>query len=180
MEDFVDESIQTTIVNKHDYSNAIVGEEQFKYIINYLEGIMSNFDDMMSKEEEKNKTVKTEYQHYDFKKCYLTGFRVSLRNDKVGYKNYENIQTFKEDFNNKLLTNLEYIKIELNLSFKRGIGYDLVEYKNSFSINFKPYDIVFTRESDHNVMIMNKVEENIFNMLNQLPVANTIFCSKGA
>ena len=179
MEEYVDESILTTIVKNYDYSNAVVGKEQFQYIVNYLDSLLKNFFDILSKEEEKNKTIKQEIQHYDFKKDYDTGFRTNLRNSKVGYKSYDNIELFKSDYNNNFLENLEYVELELNLSFKRGIGYTLEKYSNKFIISFKPYNISFSRKSDHNVMLMNSVEENIKSMLDQLPTINTIFYTKG-
>jgi hypothetical protein len=179
MDEFIDESIEKTINNKYDYSNAIVGNEQFMYIVNYFENIMKNFSDILDKEEEKNSTLKYDYKHYDYKRTFSTGFKINLRNDKVGYKDYSDINVFKEDFNNKLLTNLENVSLVLDLTFQRGIGTNLPYYTNKFKVEFRPYEIVFSRESDHNVMIMNQIENNIKSMLDQLPVVNTIFCSKG-
>ena len=140
MDEFIDESIEKTINNKYDYSNAIVGNEQFMYIVNYFENIMKNFSDILDKEEEKNSTLKYDYKHYDY---------------------------------------LENVSLVLDLTFQRGIGTNLPYYTNKFKVEFRPYEIVFSRESDHNVMIMNQIENNIKSMLDQLPVVNTIFCSKG-
>lgn len=179
MEDYIDESILKTINNKYDYSTAIVGTEQFMYIVNYLENIAKNFLDMLAKEEEKNKNLKFELQHFDYKQVYGVGFKINLRNKELGYMNYKDLNVFRQDFNDKKLKNLEYVELVLDLSFKRGIGFELTDYNNKFTICFKPYEIVFTRESDHNVMLMNQLETNIKNMLDQLPLVDTIFCSKG-
>ena len=66
----------------------------------------------------------------------------------------------------------------MNIDFARGKGESLDTNENSFVISFKPYEIKFKRKSNHNDPEMNQIEESINAIMRQLPVSNTIFCTK--
>ena len=70
------------------------------------------------------------------------------------------------------------LDIKLCMDFERGKGNNYDEHENSFTIIFKPYEITFARKSNHNDPSMNKIEEQINEILKKFPVANSIFCNK--
>ena len=66
----------------------------------------------------------------------------------------------------------------MKLDYKRGNALNLVKHENEFTIQFRPYNIVFKRKSSHNESIMNNIENTTNDILKKFPVVNSIFCSK--
>ena len=70
------------------------------------------------------------------------------------------------------------MEIKLDLYYKRGKNDNLTDYENSFTIVFKPYEIIFARKSNHNEVNMNQIENNINEIMKKFPTANSVFCTK--
>ena len=64
------------------------------------------------------------------------------------------------------------------MDFRRGRESNLEEHENTFIIKFEPYDITFARKSNYNDQIMNQIEDQINQILQKFPIANSIFCNK--
>lgn len=176
--DFNDE-IEKIINNEYDYSNIVASIENISYIVQYLDSVYSWFQQLIVEDEQKNEKLKYEYQNYNYKKSFGSGFEVKIKQkgsySSISYRNYNsfNVAAGEGQFNN-----IDLLEIELNLDYKRGNNDSLKEYKNLFKISFKPYDIKFIRKSNHNEQNMNQVEENVKQMLNKFQIINTIFCIK--
>lgn len=164
--------------NEFDYSNIIPTIEGIIYLVQYCDSVYKKFLSLIEEDEKKNEQYKEEYKNYSYKKCYGNRFEVYIRTknyNNITCKDYESFKTAIDDGNLVCVNGLD---IKMDLDFKRGKGNDLVEYDNSFSIIFKPYDITFVRSSNHDEFDMNQIEDNINNILKKFNSVNTIFCTK--
>ncbi len=168
------------ISNIFDYSNIVPEIEVIKYLVQYCESIYIEFINLVNEDEEKNKKFKIEFRNYMYKKSYETRFEISIRENTESYSSI-NCKSFA-DFNNVIssghLKNVKSLIIYLDLYYKRGKEFEYDEYENSFIISFKPYEIKFTRKSNHNENTMNNIENNINSILKKFRVQNSIFCTK--
>ena len=167
------------INNEYDFSNIIPTEESVKYLVEYLNGLNDKFSQIIKEDEEKNERLKYEYRVYTYKNHFSKGLSISIFTGSVGnYIDCNDYQSFESAIKDGNLKNVSRLRIDLNLDFARGMNNSLDQHENAFSIVFKPYDITFIRKSNHNDPIMNEIEKQIINILNQFPVANSIFCNK--
>ena len=170
---------QAVVNNEYDYSNIVPTVEGISYIVRYCDEMNKQLQKLIDADEEKNKQFKLEYKEYMYSKSYGQSFEVYIKtqgySENITCKDYEHFASAVQGGN---VNNLSGLDIKLCMDFKRGKGNDLEEHENSFSITFKPYDIKFTRKSNHNDPNMNQVEQQINEMLKKFPVANSIFCSK--
>lgn len=166
------------INNEYDYSNVLPSIDYISYLVEYCDGVYRQFIKLTEEEEEKNKQFKSEYKEYNYKKNYGAKFEISVMEKSYNRIQCEDVQTFKTAIINGNLKSVLSLYIKMCIDFKRGRGNNLEEHENSFSINFKPYEITFTRTSNHNDADMNQIENNIKEILNRFPVANCIFCDK--
>ena len=113
-----------------------------------------------------------------FKKSYKQGFDIIIEQKSLDNIKCNTYSQFKDAVDGGHLKRIRSMAIKLDLSFKRGNGNMLDDYINEFIIRFRPYEIVFTRQSNHNDSSMNQIEEQIKILMNQFPVANSIFCDK--
>lgn len=113
-----------------------------------------------------------------YKKSYGQEFQVYIKEksyNNITCKDYESFASAVRDGN---LNQVNGLDIKLCMDFERGKGNNYDEHENSFTIIFKPYEITFARKSNHNDPSMNKIEEQINEILKKFPVANSIFCNK--
>ena len=88
------------------------------------------------------------------------------------------IDSFISAYKNGSLKKVNEVTITLNLYFYRGKGGQEVEHENSFVISFKPYNIKFIRQSNHEDSNMDQIEKQFDAILSEMAVANSIFCDK--
>lgn len=170
---------QTIINNEYDYSNILPTVEAVTYLVQYCDNIYKQFANKVKEDEEKNSQFKDEYKEYMYKKAYTQEFGIAI----YGVNSIRGIQcndyeTFVSAIKDGNLNRVGSLKIEACLNFDRGKQSKLEKHENEFIIYFKPYDIKFTRKSNHNDPSMNQIEEQINTILKKFPVANSIFCNK--
>ena len=172
------EDIETVINKEYDYSNAIIDENCITYIANYCESVYNQFNLLIKEDEKRNEKVKYEYQNYNYKDTYQKKYEIRIREGNYNTTYCKSYNSLFEYIQTKKLNAIESIEIELDLSYKRGKNQSYKEHNNLFKMTFKPYNIKFTRKSNHNEQIMNQVEANLNQLLSSIPTVNTIFCSK--
>jgi len=171
-------SSQAVINNEFDYSNIVPNIETISYLVQYCDQVYKQLIKLVEEDEEKNKQFKNEYKEWNYKKSYGQQFEVIVRE-----KNYNNItcrdySQFISAVNGGNLNNISSMDIKLCMDFFRGKGENTVEHENSFTMSFKPYEIVFIRKSNYNDPSMNRIEEQINLIFKQFPIGNSIFCNK--
>lgn len=168
------------VSNEFDYSNIVAEAETITYLVQYCEAVYNQLLDLMTADEEKNEKLKYEFKSYEYKKYYETKFEITIKENSASFSsiNCKNYQSFIDAINSGHLKNVKNLTIELNLSYKRGKENDLSDYENTFKIVFQPYDIKFTRKSNHKEDSMNQIENNLNEILKKFKVQNSIFCTK--
>ena len=168
---------QKDIYNEYDYSNVIPDIKVLLWIFEYMEKYNNWLINEEAKDEERNKMLKYEMQDYNYKKSYSQGYEITtrLKNNTIKYNSFSD---FKTSCYTKAISNVESVKITLDMTYKCGKASKLEEHINKFEIIFKPYDIKFIRKSNYNETIFNQIEENINKMFKECPTQNTIFCTK--
>lgn len=174
----INEDEISIINNEYDYSTVISTIDAVAYLVQYCDNIYKNFIALTDEDEKRNEQFKQEFKNYTFKKVYSDRFAVYIRNKHYNFITYKDFVSFQSAINTGNLTNVDSLEIQLKMNFERGNGNKLVEYENSFSVVFKPYDIKFTRMSNHNELKMNQIENGIRDILNKFQTVNTIFCTK--
>jgi hypothetical protein len=174
----IDENVEKIINNEYDYSNVIPVEKIVSYLVQYFDNIYNQFIKLIEEDENKNEKIKYEYQNYKYKKSFSTSFKISIQEKNFNIININNYDSYISILKSEKIKNINSLKLELILDYRTGSNDKLINHDNSFIINFKPYDIIFVRKSNHNESIMNNIENNINNIFNKFPIENTIFCSK--
>lgn len=169
---------ETVISNEYDYSNIVPTIENITYVIQYCDQIYSHFLKLIEEDENKNERLKYEFKNYNYKKSYGEGFEVKIRQKNYNTISCKNYNSFIEAVNNGQILNVDGLEIDLRLDYKRGKNDNLNNHENSFNITFKPYEIKFVRKANYKETDMEQIENNLNDMLQKFPVANTIFCSK--
>ncbi len=171
-------SPKTVINNEYDYSNVLPTAEAISYLVQYCDEMNKQLTKLVEQDEEKNKQFKPEYKEFMYKHSYGQHFEVFIR--KKSYQNLtcKDYASFKSAVDGGSLNGISSMDIKLCMDFHRGKGDNPEEHENSFLITFKPYEIKFTRKSNHNDPSMNQVEQQINAILKQFPIANCIFCNK--
>ena len=174
----IDESVVTIIDNEYDYSNCVPTVEGVSFLVKYLDSVYKNYLRLTEEDEKKNEQFKFEYKSFNYKKTYESGLEIRIKEKSFNSVTCNDWESFLSAVDKECLKGIIEVKIRLDLSFKRGKGENLSKYENSFLITFAPYDISFVRKSNHNEVVMNKIEKDIREILNKFPVMNTIFCTK--
>ena len=172
------ETKELILNNEYDYSNIVATAENIGYLVNYCEVVYKQLIYLFKEEEIKNEKLKSEFKNYLYKKSYNDRFEVTIRDRNFKSFVCKSYESYVDALKNKQVYNIESLDIELELGYKRGGEYGGETYENKFKISFKPYKIIFTRNSNHNEENMNIVETNINIILKKFEVANTIFCTK--
>lgn len=172
------EEKETMINNEFDYSNIIVAEEPITYLVQFCSQVYNNFLKLLNEEQQKNEKLKYEFQNYNYKKHFANTLEIRTMDKNYNSISYSNYDTFIEGVKNKQLRNINSLEINLNLSYKRGKNENLIDHENSFKIVFKPYEIKFSRVSNHKEENMDQIENTINQILNKFQAVNTIFCNK--
>ena len=174
----MNEEIETVVNNEYDYSNMVASGENIATIVQYCETLFNQFNSLIARDEKKNEMLKYEFKSYEYAKHFKSEFTVILKQRGLNNIICKNYNAYMDALKSGNVNNLNGLDIILDLSYKRGNSGDLKEYRNDFKIIFRPYDIRFIRKSNHNETTMNQIEDAIKFMLNQFPVANTIFFNK--
>lgn len=169
---------ETIINNQYDYSNIVPVVENITYIIQYCNQIYNNFLKLIEDDENRNERLKYEFKSYNYKKNYCEGFEIKIRQKDFNTILCKNYSSFLEAVNNGKVFNIDSLEIDLRLDYERGRNGNLNNHENSFIITFKPYEIKFLRKANYKETDMEQIENNLNDMLQKFPVANTIFCSK--
>lgn len=176
--EFIDEEVTTVINNEYDYSNIVPTQEMITYLVQYCDSVFKQFMALVYEDEKRNEQFKQEYKNYNYKKSYGESLEIYIREKSYNNITCKDFASFQSAVNDGNLKNVSDLDIKLQLDYKRGREDSLVDYENSFSILFKPYEITFARKSNHNEANMNQIETTINEILKKFPVANSIFCTK--
>lgn len=173
-----DKEIQVS--NEFDYSNIVAEVQSILYLVQYCEALYNQLLKLISVDEEKNAKLKSEFKNYEYKKTFGTKFEVLIKEKGNSFANLncKSYQTFIEAVNSGHLKRVDSLIIELDLSYKRGKEFSLIECENNFKIAFKPYDIKFIRKSNHSETYMNQIEDNINEILKKFRIQDSIFYTK--
>lgn len=164
--------------NEYDYSNVLPTVEAISYLVQYCDEMNKQLTKLVEADEEKNKQFKLEYKEFMYKKSYGQQFEVFIREKSYNNITCKDYLQFMSAVNGGNLNGISSMDIKLCMDFHRGKGNNTEEHENSFLITFKPYEIKFTRKSNHNDPNMDQIEQQIKDILKQFPVANCIFCNK--
>lgn len=176
--EYFDDNIETSINNEYDYSNMIVTVQSVDFVARLCDHFYNYFLSLVESDEAKNEKLKYEFQNYEYKKSYLDSFKIMIQNKSYNSIYCKSYDSFVDAVNKGQVKNVNCLEIELNLSYQRGTTSKFVNHENVFNITFKPYNIVFTRKSNFKEVNMDKVETSINELLEQIPVVDTIFFSK--
>ena len=127
-------------------------------------------------DEKKNEDLKYDFREYEHKSHYSAGLKIYLYSKTQ--HNLPNVQSFAELEKLHaagLLKQLTHMSIELDYSFSTGKSNELVDHRNEFKIDFRPYEILFSRSSDHDDAEANEIEEVIKRKLGDFVSYETIF-----
>lgn len=177
-ETYINEDTPNVINNEYDYSNIIATIEGITYLIQYCDNVYKQFLNLMEEDKQKNEPLKYEFQNYTYKKGYYDRLDIYIREKTYNNITCKDFESFKTAVNNGNLKNITSMEIKLDLYYKRGKNDNLTDYENSFTIVFKPYEIIFARKSNHNEVNMNQIENNINEIMKKFPTANSVFCTK--
>lgn len=173
-------SNEKVIINHEtDYSNALPTVEIITYLVKFCDNLYKQLVSLFEEDEKKNEQYKEEFKEYKYKKMYSTRFVVRIREKAFNNIECKNYEEFTSAVSNGDLKQVDKLEIILDLDYKRGRGTNLEEHNNSFVISFNPYNITFARKSNKNDSDMDQIEEQIKKVMDQLPIANSIFCDKG-
>ena len=171
------------IINpRYDYSNIIPNKEYVKVLTQYCFAVYNQLLKMFDEDQKKNERLKSEYKNFEYLKHYSTGIEISVKErakegQYIGSSyDFNDYKSFIDYIDRK--PTLTSLKIELNRSFKRGGEYKNTEYTNVFIISFEPYNIIFSRKSNHEDKNMDQIEQYIKSVLDKFSTVDTIFYSK--
>lgn len=167
------------INNEYDFSNVIADIDSVDYLVKYCDQISKYFLDLISKDEEKNKMLKYDYQNWNYKKRYSDILKIYIKQhnyvNDLECKNYDEFKSAVLDGN---LKNVNELIIKIDLSYKSGKNDNLIEHVNEFRISFKPYNIIVSRKSNFSEEFADQFEKNLLIILEKFNKVNTIFCTK--
>lgn len=167
---------------RYDYSNIIPNKEYVKVLAQYCFAVYNQLLKMFEEDQKKNERLKSEYKSFEYMKHYSTGIEIIVRErvkegqftgSSFAFKDYK---SFVDYIDRK--TGLDSLKIKLDLSFKRGGEFKNIEHINVFTISFEPYNIIFSRKSNHEDESMDQIEQYIKSVLDKFSTVDTIFYSK--
>ncbi len=188
-EEFTDIKLEETtskdekVINpRYDYSNIIPNKEYVKVLTQYCFAVYNQLLKMFDEDQKKNEKLKSEYKNFEYLKHYSTGIEINVKErakegQYIGSSfEFKDYKSFVDYIDRK--PTLTSLKIELNLSFKRGGEFKNVEHTNMFIISFEPYNIIFSRKSNHEDESMDQIEQYIKSVLDKFSTVDTIFYSK--
>lgn len=166
------------VYKEYDYSNAIPTVNDVFRLIKLCDYLNHQLALLVKEDEEKNAPFKLEFKNYMYKKSYSQKYEILIRGDSFQSIYCRDIDTFISAHKNGSLKRVNELVITLNLDFYRGKGGQEVEHDNSFLITFKPNNIKFVRQSNHEDSTMDQVEKQLDTIMSEMAVANSIFCDK--
>ena len=172
------EDVEMAINNRFDYSTIVPTAENIAYLIKYCDQVFNSFENLIIEDEEKNKRVKYELQSYNYKKSYSDRFEITIRDKTFNSFTCNKYDSFVEQINSGKVKDLYSLEIRLDMGYKTGTNTNLIEHTNEMYINFKPYEIYFTRKSNFKEYTVDQVEKNINKLLQEFPAVDTIFATK--
>lgn len=176
--EYMNKEEPSVIHNEYDYSNVVPAIENIAYLIQYLDSVYKQFLSLIEEDQKKNEQFKVEYKNYSFKRMFSERFTITIMQQSFSTITCKDFNSFQSAVDDGNLKNIRSLDIIMQLDFKRGIGNNLVDHENLYHIVFKPYEITFTRKSNHNELQMNQIEKDIKDIFSQIPIVNTIFCTK--
>ena len=174
---YIDEEKELVISNEFDYSNKLAEVEAIVYLAQYFENTYQQFLALCAEDEKKNEPLKYEFQKYNYKNSY-SRFEIYIREKSYNNITCKSLSSLIDTVKKGQLKNVSSLEIIMELNYRRGKQYELETHENTFKLIFKPYEIVFTRNSNHNESQMNQIESNINKIMEQFKTANSIFCTK--
>ena len=172
------EELETVINNEYDYSNIIATADNISHLVQYCEQLYDQLMKLIQEDEIKNEKFKYEFKNYNYNKHFGMCFEIKIRGKSYNVIECKSYNAYLEAVNSGQLKEVSSFEIDLKLNYRRGKKDNLKDYENSFKLIFKPYEIKFKRQSNHNESDINQIEIAICDILNKFPVANTIFCTK--
>ena len=169
---------EKNINNEFNYSTAIPTTKNITILVQYCEEVFNSYSQLINEDESKNEKLKYEYRTYQYGKIYSLDFKVVIYDKNFKYIECPSLKSYIEAVNNKQINNVSSLNIKLNINFKRGPNGNTKDHINEFKINFKPYEIIFTRQSNFDDTNILKIENDINEILSKFPAIDTIFCTK--
>lgn len=160
----------------YSYNNAVPMLDYVLDLCKYLDAKNNELLALNEADEKKNQDLKFEYREYEHKKAYSAGFVIYLYS-KV-QRNLPSVHSYAELEKlhaSGLLKQLMHMTIELKYTFGVGKNNEVVEHRNEFKIEFRPYDISFTRASNYDDAVANEIEEVIKRKMGEFVSYETIF-----
>lgn len=165
-----------TLINKeYDFSTVIPTADGIGYLVKYMDDLYKKLLQLIHEDDERNSKFKYDFQNYEYKKAYSLNFEIYISFNGSNYITCKDYNSYMDLVKSDGVKNVSHLDISLNLDYQRGPVSSLVNHNNSFKIRFAPYNIKFTRKSNHNEEAMNEVEKNIVEMLNKFPSSKCIF-----
>ena len=175
--DFENENI-TVIDNSFNYSDCLPTIDNITYLIKYCDEVYNQFIKVIQEDEEKNERLKYEFKKYNYKKNFGEKFEIAITEKTYNTIKCKTKESFLKTVEEGKVKNLRSLEIELDLDYSRGEYNNYKDHDNSFTITFKPYEIVFQRKSNYEDNNMDAIENGINEILKKFPIVETIFYSK--
>ncbi len=169
---------EVVVDHSFNYSNIIPTPEGIAFLAHYCEELYTQFNILVNQNMQKNEMYHPDQRVYEYYKHFKCEFTITLKQKGLNNIICKSYKAFMEAVNSGKANNLNGLDVIMDLSYKRGSGNDLKDYRNDFKVIFRPYDIVFYRKSNHDEDNMNQIENSINSIMQQFPVANSIFCTK--
>ena len=171
------ENENIAINNEFNYSTIIPEVEIVSYLVQYCESVYNYMLKLFEEDEKRNEPLKYDYRNYQYKKSY-SFFKINITDKNHHSQECDNYASFLNLVESNRVSNVNSLKIELGINYKRGREGSNQNYENSFKISFNPYEIMFYRKSSIGEEEMDQVEKNINEIMRKFKTANSIFATK--
>ncbi len=165
-----------TINHVYNYNNAVPMLDYVLDVCKYLDAKYRELEALVAQDEVKNQDLKYEYREYSHKKAYSAGYTIyfysKTQRSVPAAHSYAELEQMK---NSGLLKQLRRMTIEVNYDYGVGKDNQINGHHNEFKLSFEPYEIVFTRVSDHDNETINEIEETVKRKMNEFLYYETIF-----
>lgn len=163
------------IKDKKSYRDLLAVSEYVDDLIKYCEQQYTILATKIANDAAKNEQLRYDYQEFDWKESYDTKFRITAYDAVHSFVYFDSFAAYRDAAAKHTLSALNYIEIELNLSYCNGRAASLIDHKRDFVIRFEQNDSYFAYESNEEDENFNSIRDAILNKLDQFPAVRTIF-----
>jgi len=162
------------------YLDLLAVREYVDDLVRYCEDQAKILLSKIEEDEKKNEQLQYSYQEYNYYKMYSTGFKLYAYDENVHSVEYKSSAAFKDALNNKELSSLRHIDIELNLSFRSGKNGEMVDHVHNITIRLEPNASYLKCEYSEADDIYHGIRKAISDKLENFPAVKTIFSKEAA